>query len=239
MKIGGVTKLTLLDFPSVVACTVFTSGCNFRCPFCHNASLVCGEQLPNSEEKTTLEFLEKRKNVLEGLCLSGGEPLLQKDVENFLRNVKALGYKIKLDTNGSFPEKLISLVNENLIDYVAMDVKNSKRLYAATAGANVDINAICKSVEFLETGVVDYEFRTTVTGNLHTEQSIEEMGQWLVGAKRLFLQKFEDSGNLVGSCYGCVPTAFVCDDEVMLRYRDILKRFVPQTYVRGVDVYTN
>lgn len=235
MKIGGLQKLTLLDFPQKVACTVFTVGCNFRCPFCHNAGLVFGKDTDIFTEQDVLQFLAKRKRVLEGMCLTGGEPLLQNDVAEFLRKVKALGYAVKLDTNGSFPDKLLALCNENLVDYVAMDVKNSRAKYLETAGADIDVAAVGRSVEMLKSGIVDYEFRTTVTGNLHTEASIAEMGEWLCGAKRLFLQKFENSDNLVGMAFGADASAFACEDSVLHRYREILRGFVPETHLRGID----
>ena len=230
MKIGGLQKLTLLDYPEKVACTVFTVGCNFRCPFCHNSGLVTSVEHEDISEWEVLNFLRKRKNVLEGMCLTGGEPLVQSSVEDFLRNVKALGYRVKLDTNGSFPDKLQYLVENGLVDYVAMDVKNSIAEYAKTAGANVDVPAICKSVELLKSGVVDYEFRTTVTGNYHTEQSIAEMGQWLVGAKKLYLQKFVASEQLIDK------NTFGTDDKTLARYREILLQYIPEVYVRGVDI---
>lgn len=226
MIFGGLTKLTLLDYPTKVACTVFTVGCNFRCPFCHNNGLVHGYNTEQLSQEEVLAFLQKRKNVLEGMCLTGGEPLLQKGVEDFLKQVKQMGYCVKLDTNGAFPQRLQQLVENGMVDYVAMDVKNSQRLYSQTVGANVDISAICRSVEFLKSNAVDYEFRTTVT-DAHTEQSMEEMGQWLVGAKRLFLQKFVDSGDLID------PNTKGCDDKTMLRFKQILQKYVPETHLRG------
>lgn len=227
MKFGGLQKLTLLDYPQKVACTVFTVGCNFRCPFCHNNSLVeCNVTELSADE--ILAFLNKRKNVLEGVCLTGGEPLLQKDVVEFLTQVKNLGYLVKLDTNGAFPHKLKQLVELGLVDYVAMDVKNCQRLYPQTAGAQVDMSAICESVEFLKSGAVDYEFRTTVTGNLHDERSMEEMGQWLAGAKVVYLQQFVDSGDLVD------PTTTGCDADTLKRYQVILQKYVANVELRGV-----
>ena len=230
MKFGGLTKLTLLDYPEKVACTVFTIGCNFRCPFCHNAGLVCGTNYENLSEQDVLEFLQKRSSVLEGMCLTGGEPLLQQGVEEFLHKVKALGYSVKLDTNGTFPDRLQALIEAGLVDYVAMDVKNSRGAYAQTAGCgNLDVNDVCRSVELLKSGVVPYEFRTTVTGNYHTDESMEEMGKWLTGCDKLYLQKFVDSGDLIdGNTVGC-------SDDTLRRYQRILQQYVPNTFLRGVD----
>lgn len=227
MKIGGLQKLTLLDFPGKVACTVFTCGCNLRCPFCHNATLVLdsGEQMSTDE---ILAFLNKRKNVLEGMCLTGGEPLIQQGVEEFLTQVKTMGYKVKLDTNGAFPDRLQKLIAGGLVDYVAMDVKNSKQEYCKTVGVNVDMEAICKSVELLKSGIVDYEFRTTVTNTFHTEKSIEEMAQWLKGAKALYLQQFVNSGDLID---GTVTGA---DEQTLRRYQQIAEQYITNVELRGI-----
>lgn len=228
MKIGGLQKLTLLDYPEKIACTVFTVGCNLRCPFCHNATLVNGGNDGEMSQEEVLNFLRKRKSVLEGMCLTGGEPLIQAGVAEFLTQVKSLGYKVKLDTNGAYPDKLQQLVSMGLVDYVAMDIKNSKDLYATTVGANVDMDAIERSVNYLKSGAVDYEFRTTVTGTFHTETSIKDMAQWLVGAKRWFLQQFVDSGDLIdGNTVGC-------DTETMKKYLQIAQKFVPNIQLRGV-----
>ena len=200
MKINGFQKLTLLDFPEKMACIVFTAGCNFRCPFCHNASLVT--HIDNDAaytEEEIFSYLEKRKGLLEGVCISGGEPLLQPDIEEFIKKIKAMGYAVKLDTNGSFPEKLIHLAESGLIDYVAMDIKNCKEKYALTAGNEaLNIGDIEKSVDFLLRGTVDYEFRTTVEDSLHTVEDIEKIADWIKGAKRYFLQNFTDSGDIIG-----------------------------------------
>lgn len=227
MKIGGLQKLTLLDYPGKVACTVFAVGCNFRCPFCHNAPLVEGEGEDYSEEDI-LQFLRKRRTVLEGVCLTGGEPLLQRDAEHFLREVKAMGYAVKLDTNGAFPDRLQRLAEEKLIDYVAMDVKNRKQSYDVTTGVKTDIAAVERSVQFLKSGFVDYEFRTTVTGSLHTAQDMTGIGEWLKGGKVLYLQKFVNSGSLIDQ------SVTGCDDDVLRGYRDMLQAFLP-TRLRGID----
>ncbi len=228
MKFGGLQKLTLLDFPQKMACTVFTVGCNFRCPFCHNNSLVTNNVEDLSTEQI-LAFLKKRQKVLEGVCLTGGEPLLQSDVVEFLTEVKKLGYLVKLDTNGAFPQKLKQLVELGLVDYVAMDVKNSQSRYEQTAGVKVDLEAICQSVDFLKSGIVNYEFRTTVTGNLHDENAIEEMGKWLSGAKAVYLQQFVDSGDLID------PSTVGCDVTTLKKYKTILQKYVPKVQLRGVD----
>ncbi len=212
MQINGFQKLTLLDFPEKTACIVFTAGCNFRCPFCHNASLVTHiDNSYNVSEEEIFAYLEKRSGILDGVCISGGEPLLQPDIEQFIRKVKALGYSVKLDTNGSNPEKLIALVESGLIDYVAMDIKNSKEKYSLTAGAEVDISNIEKSVDFLLLGKVDYEFRTTVTDGLHTVEDIAEIGRWIKGAKKYFLQNFTDSGDIIAEKQLPVPKEKLCE----------------------------
>lgn len=228
MIIGGLVNLTLLDYPDKVACTVFTAGCNFRCPFCHNNSLVCGNGGRRIMESEVLAFLKKRRGVLEGMCLTGGEPLIQGGVEEFLRRVKDLGYSVKLDTNGAFPDRLRAIIEAGLVDYVAMDVKNSRERYAETAGCAVDMTAIEQSVQLLKSGVVDYEFRTTVTGNYHDEQNIEDMAKWLVGAKRYYLQKFVNSGDLIdGSTVGC-------GEDTMKRYLEIVRKYVLSAQLRGI-----
>lgn len=197
MRIGGLQKLTLLDFPGHVACTVFLQGCNFRCPFCHNASLVLGTE-PLGEEEV-LSFLKKRQGLLDGVAITGGEPLLSADIDALLEKVKTLGYRVKLDTNGSFPEKLRSLIERKLIDYVAMDVKNAREKYDRTAGASGFLPAVEESIALLKQGLVPYEFRTTVVDELHEPGDFSLIGQWLRGAQAYFLQAFVDSGNLLGS----------------------------------------
>lgn len=230
MKIYGLQKLTLLDFPGKVACTVFTGGCNLRCPFCHNASLVLDaatSELIAEEEWSA--FLQKRRGVIDGVCVSGGEPLLQADIANFLYQVKSLGYSIKLDTNGCFPERLKELVDEGLIDYVAMDIKSAPALYGAAVGvSDFDFSKVAKSIEFLLNGQLDYEFRTTVVKGLHDETSLRSAAAAITGAKRYYLQKFADSGDLIGSGF----TAFA-DDEMKM-FLDAVSPFVNFAALRGV-----
>jgi pyruvate formate lyase activating enzyme len=198
MQINGFQKLTLLDFPGKVACIVFTPGCNFRCPFCHNASLVTHIDGESIEEEEILSYLKKRQGLLDGVVVTGGEPTLQGDLADFLGKVKALGYAVKLDTNGTSPEKLKILVEKGLVDYVAMDIKNTAAKYPVTAGCgSAVLGKVEESIDFLLADTVDYEFRTTVTAELHTPQDIGDIAKRIKGAKRYFLQNFIDSGDIV------------------------------------------
>lgn len=230
MRIDGLQKMTLLDFPGKVACTVFTGGCNFRCPFCHNALLVTKlPEKPDYSEDEILSFLEKRTGLLDGVAITGGEPLLNPDIADFIRKIRSMGYAVKLDTNGSFPERLKAIVGEGLVDYVAMDIKNRKEKYAETIGLkNLDLSKIEESVEFLKTGAVDYEFRTTVVEQFHTVEDIRAAAEWISGAKRYFLQNFVDSGELI-----CEEVSGV-DKETMLKMKSAAADFVPQTEIRGI-----
>ena len=232
MFIAGMQKLTLLDFPGVVACTLFTAGCNFRCPWCHNAGLVLPDEMSDRvlESEEVLSFLEKRKGVLDGVCVTGGEPLLQAELPDFLRRVKGLGYRIKLDTNGSFPERLEAMVREALVDRVAMDIKNGPIRYAETAGMkDLDLSAVTASKDFLLSDPVDYEFRTTVVRGLHTEESLLEAADWIAGAKQWFLQQFKDSGNLI---HGEGLSAYT-DGEMRALLETVQKKF-PAAQLRGI-----
>ncbi len=229
MRIDGLQTLTLLDYPGKVACTVFTSGCNMRCPFCHNASLVCGEVPPFMEKDEFFAFLKKRAGVLDGVCVTGGEPLLQEGLIPFLLEVKELGFTTKLDTNGLLHDRLRAAVDAGAVDYVAMDIKNSKTHYAETAGVpGLDLAPIEKSVHFLMEGKVDYEFRTTVVKELHTKADFMEIGQWLKGAKRYFLQSFKDSGDIL------TPGLSAPEKEELLEARDRLLVDIPVVELRGV-----
>lgn len=200
MIINGFQKMTLLDYPGKVACTVFTAGCNFRCPFCHNASLVTNiDKNMRIDEEEILSYLKKRKGMLDGVCVTGGEPLLQPDIEDFIRKIKEMGYAVKLDTNGSFPEKLRDLCQKGLVDYVAMDVKNCMEKYPATVGIeNFDTAAVEESIAFLMNGDTEYEFRTTVAKELHTADDIAVLCDKISGAKKYFIQNFVDSGDILG-----------------------------------------
>ncbi|MBQ4556704.1 MAG: anaerobic ribonucleoside-triphosphate reductase activating protein [Clostridia bacterium] len=232
MHIEAYQKLTLLDYPGRTAATIFTHGCNFRCPFCHNAGLVVRPSESMIPESEILDYLEKRKKLLDGVCITGGEPLLQKDIGDFIRRVRDIGYQIKLDTNGSFPEKLEDLIKEGIIDYVAMDIKNSLDKYAITAGIPQDIvPKIEKSVNILMSSGIDYEFRTTVCGNLHTVDDMRSIGEWLKGAKAYYLQPFKDSGDIVaGSENAC---DFTCEKAHYEALLEAVKPFIPNTQIRG------
>lgn len=204
MNIQGLQKMTLLDYPGKIACTVFLGSCNFRCPFCHNAALVreADVSVPALSEADVLTFLKKRQGLLDGVCITGGEPLMQADLAPFLKKIKDLGYDIKLDTNGSFPDRLAALMDAGLVDYVAMDVKNALPWYGATIGLpNYDTTAVEKSVACLLQGDIPYEFRTTVVHPFHNLERLERIATWIKGAPHYFLQTFVDSGDLLGE--GC------------------------------------
>ena len=229
MRIDGLQTLTLLDYPGKVACTVFTSGCNMRCPFCHNASLVCGEVPPFMEKEEFFAFLKKRTGVLDGVCVTGGEPLLQEGLIPFLLEVKEKGFTTKLDTNGLLHDRLRAVVEAGAVDYVAMDIKNCKARYAETAGVpGLDLAPIEKSVQFLMEGKVDYEFRTTVVKELHNKADFDEIGRRLKGAKRYFLQSFKDSGDILS------PGLSPMEKVDLLEIRDRLRADIPVVELRGV-----
>lgn len=232
MKVTGIQKLTLLDYPGVVACTVFTAGCNFRCPFCHNAMLVLPEQIDDEclTDDEVFGFLKKRRGVLDGVAVTGGEPLLHADMPEFLARVKELGYKIKLDTNGSNPELLSEIVKNKLVDRVAMDIKNAPEEYARTIGLkSFDIAHVERSKEMLLRGDIDYEFRTTVVKGIHTKESLIGAAKWIKGAREYYLQQFKDSGNLI------LPDGLSAYDEKQMHaLADAVRDYVPTVEVRGV-----
>ncbi len=230
MEIMGVQKLTLLDYPGKVACTLFTGGCNFRCPFCHNKDLVVGQAAPEMAMDEVVRFLRKRAGLLDGVCISGGEPLLHAELEELLVMIRQLGYQIKLDTNGSQPQFLKALIAKHLVDYVAMDIKNAPDKYGQTIGLpDFDLSPVEESAAFLLNGTVDYEFRTTVVKELHQASDFVQIGQWIKGAKRYFLQGFIDSGNLLTEGLSGCTTA------EMQGFQAVLLPLVPQTQLRGVD----
>ena len=232
--IAGLQKLTLLDFPGHTACTVFLAGCNMRCPFCHNAELFGGKVEEFMTEEAFLKFLATRQGLLEGVCVSGGEPTLTGHLPEFLRSIKDLGYAVKLDTNGSRPDVLRRLLEEKLVDYVAMDVKNSPSRYGQTIGLDsFDMTPIEESLRLLLTGNTPYELRTTVVQQLHDEASMEEMGRWLsslvpgILPKKLFLQKFVDRDTVAYSGL-CAP-----EENALKHFVDTLTPYVEKIAIRG------
>ncbi|MBQ8541252.1 MAG: anaerobic ribonucleoside-triphosphate reductase activating protein [Clostridia bacterium] len=227
MVFGGIQKLTLLDFPHTVSCILFTKGCNFRCPFCHNTPLVVPSETENLTEAEILSFLKKRQGILDGVCITGGEPLIHPNLPDFIRKVKDLGYKVKLDTNGSFPLRLSHLIDEGLLDYVAMDVKNSFSKYPLTAGCDsIKLDDIEKSIALLLKGNIPYEFRTTVTSELHTEEDIAEICSLIKGADKYFIQNFVDSGDILKG--GLHPMA----QSEIEKMAYIAQNIVPNTKIR-------
>lgn len=232
MQINGLEKMSLVDYDGKVSATVFTGGCNFKCPFCHNSPLVLDfNNLPLLPESSVLEYLKKRKGILDGVCISGGEPTLQKDLTCFIEKVKNLGYAIKLDTNGTNPD-LIKILNENgLVDYFAMDIKNDREHYANIIGFDsFDTAKVEKSVQYFLSGKADYEFRTTLIKEYHKEDNIELIGEWLKGAKKYFLQKFKDTGSCIKG--GLSPI----DENTVVLYKGILDKYIANVNLRGYDL---
>ena len=232
--IAGLQKMTLLDFPGRVACTVFLQGCNFRCPFCHNSELLPQGGEPLMEMPELLAFLKKRQGLLDGVCVSGGEPTLCPELEPLLEGIKALGFSVKLDTNGSRPDVLKALVTKGLVDYVAMDVKNGPSRYAETVGLpRYSLDKVEESLRFLMTDSVDYELRTTVAAQLHDRASLEEMGRWLAGLsaprkpRRLFLQYFVDRDTVIFSGLSAPGEGEMSD------YVALLSQYVEKISIRG------
>ena len=245
MQLHGLNKLTLLDFPGHLACTAFTAACNFRCPYCHNAPLVLFPQsCPAIPEEEFFDFLSSRKGKLDGVCITGGEPTLQSDLPAFIAKIKAQGLLVKLETNGYQPEVLQELLDAQLLDMVAMDIKNSRDFYAVTAGiheASFELERIEKSVSLLLQSGIRHEFRTTVVKELHTAEQMQSIGIWLSGLggkifrthalpSLYYLQNFKDSGNLVCQNSTCFHPV---EEEVMQEFVSILQPFIPNTKLRG------
>ena len=226
--IGGLQKVTLLDFPGKVACTVFLTGCNLRCPYCHNPDLVLTKDNGKYiSEKEFFEFLLSRKGKLDGVCITGGEPTLYPNLTNLIRRIREMGFLVKLDSNGTVPEILKPLLREKLLDYVAIDIKNAPSQYAETCGADV-IEYVEKSVALLKNSNIDYEFRTTVCHPFHSPKCLEEIGRWLRNAKRYYIQPFVDSGNLLGSGVSVMTKSEL---ETLL---NVVKSYIPAAELRGV-----
>lgn len=230
MKFHGLNKTTLVDYPGNIACTLFTGGCNLRCPFCQNSSLVLNpESEPYIDDEELTQFLEKRKTFLDGVCITGGEPLLQNDLESFCVYLKSLGYKVKLDTNGTFPDKLQNLLDKNLLDYVAMDIKSSKEGYAKAAGIEgLNISKIERSVEILKSTKVAHEFRTTLVKEFHTIKELISIAKWIGSKEKLYLQTFSDKGtNIEDGLHG-----FSEKEEKAIK--NVLKTYIDFVKIRGI-----
>ena len=232
MRLGGLQKLTLLDYPGLVACTVFTVGCNMRCPFCQNASLVNRIDEENLlPEEEFFSFLKKRQGILDGVCITGGEPTLQPDLNDFIAKIKSMGYKVKLDTNGSFPDKVKEILDSDNVDMVAMDLKNTIDRYAETVGIpGFDTSKILESINIIRSNGVEYEFRTTVVSPLHRPEDFGELAKMVEGSPRYFLQNFVDSGDLVA---GEGMTALT--EEELDKALANAKEIIPQTKIRGEE----
>lgn len=231
MKICGLNKTTLLDYPGKIAATVFFGGCNFRCPFCHNSSLVLHAATePEISGEEVMKFLKKRQGILEGVCITGGEPTLAQELPEFLQQIKELGYDIKLDTNGSRPKVIKSLVEQRLIDKVAMDIKTCPEKYGKLTGLHYpDLESIEESADFLLKGTLDYEFRTTVVKELHTEEDFVSIGQWIKGAKAYYLQAYKDSEEVLQPGFHSYTL------EELQHFQSILKKHLPLVEIRGID----
>ena len=231
MKISGLQKLTLLDYPGKMAAIIFIAGCNFLCPFCHNSDLVVApKDSPEISQEEIFSFLNKRKGILDGIVISGGEPLLYEETIDLIKRIKDLGYSVKLDTNGSFPERLKEVIDKGLVDYVAMDIKNCKEKYAKTIGKeSFDISKIERSVEILKNGKIPYEFRTTIVHELHTPQDIVDIGKWINGAKAYFLQPYRDSETVI-------LKGFSAPEKLELEaIKAEIKPFAENVEIRGID----
>ena len=231
MKIHGLQKMTLLDFPGKVACTVFLGGCDLRCPFCHNAELIDGTAPAVMDETELLAFLKKRQGLLEGVAITGGEPLLRgEELVGLAEKIRELGYPLKLDTNGTHPDRLARLTGAGLVSYVAMDIKNSPERYAETSGLeHMDLGPVRESVSLLMAGNTEYEFRTTTVAELHDGESFRKIGEWIRGAKRYYLQKFTDRDTVPFEGFHA-PS-----DEEMRKYLEISREYVPSAELRGID----
>lgn len=230
MKISGMEKLTLLDYPSKTACLIFTQGCNLKCPFCQNSALLDTNHDGIIDENEVLAYLDKRKGIIDGICISGGEPLIQKDVEKFIKRVKEKGFQVKLDTNGSNPKKLKDLIDKKLIDYVAMDIKNDFTDYGKTAGIEkINTNKIKESIKILESSDIEYEFRTTIVKELHDLKKIENICKYINRKSKYYLQNYRDSITVLQKGL----TGF--SDKELQEIKEKLSKKYPNVMIRGID----
>ena len=230
MKIYGIEKVSLVDFDGHICCTLFTGGCNFRCPYCHNAGLVLGRDLKEISEEDIFSHLSKRRAMIDSVCISGGEPTINPDLPEFIKKIKALGFLVKLDTNGTNPKMLEYLIDNHLVDAVAMDIKSSKEGYFNACGADDQkTQNVAASVEILMKKCKNYEFRTTLVENLVTKKDVNLMASWLADAQKMYLQKFEDKGGNLASGLSAVSRA------TALEFKKILEKTIPEVHLRGYD----
>ena len=229
MVISGFQKLTLIDYPGHTACIIFTQGCNFKCPFCHNSDLIDMANKSNKiiDEQVVFDYLDKRKGLIDGVCISGGEPLLQKDIELFIRKVKEKGYKVKLDTNGSVPKVLGRLIDSDLIDYVAMDVKNTFSKYDLTTGIKTNVESIKESIEILKNSSIDFEFRTTIVKELHTFEDIQQILEYIGPNVKFYIQNYRDCETVLKKGLSGFS------DGELLSIKEKLERNYPNVIIRG------
>ncbi len=230
MTISGLQKLSLVDYPKKLCATVFFAGCNFRCPFCHNAALVLpGREHESISEDDLFSFLQTRRGLLDGVCITGGEPLLRDGLDTLIAAIRDMGFLVKLDTNGSFPEKLRSLVENKAVDYVAMDIKNSPERYGETIGIkDFDISPIEESISILKNGGVPFEFRTTLVREFHTVEDMIKVGRWLDGAPKYYLQTFVDSGDVISGGLSAFTPSEMCT------FMNTLAQYFDEIDIRGV-----
>jgi len=231
MKIGGLQKLTLIDYPNKVAATVFLFGCNFRCPYCQNPELVDPEKVNNRQEiseKEFFDFLDSKKGLIDGVCITGGEPTIHKELSDFIKKIKAKKFLVKLDTNGSNPEILKKLIDAKLLDFIAMDIKSSPENYNKASGVKVDLKKIKKSIEIIKNSGIDYEFRITVVSGLVEEKDIEKIGKWLKGTKNFALQQFQNKKVLDKSFEKIQPYP----DEILKEFQKILEKYIEKIELR-------
>ena len=230
MKLYGLQKTSLLDYPGHLSAILFTGGCNFNCPYCHNSDLLHPAGLMPLDNDEIFAFLKKRSSLLEGVVITGGEPTLMPDLPLLIQKIHQMGLKVKLDTNGYRPDVLKRLCEEGLVDYVAMDIKTCKDWYPVVAGIpSLQVDKIEESVAFLKTGIVPYEFRTTVVNELHSAADFEKIGPWIAGCPNYFLQNFSDSGNVLEEGFSA------CTKEQLLEYMEIIRPFVGNVSLRGID----
>lgn len=242
MDICGFRKTTLLDYPEHVAATIFTGGCNFCCPFCHNAGLVLDvKEQPRIAVQEILHYLQKRRGILQGICVTGGEPTLQSDLAQLLVQIKEMGYLVKLDTNGYRPQVLYRLLEKDLLDYVAMDIKASKSNYARVTGvSDLVLSNIEESVTLLKEGSIPYEFRTTVVKGLHRIEEFESVGEWLSGARVYYIQAYEQNENVIGMQQkgkdaGEIVTFSAFSKAEMQEIVRKAKKYIDKVMLRGVE----